>query len=93
MSLYLKGPGARVEYLVDWGAAFLAGAKVAASYWSVEPAEAGGIAVVSAARIERTTAATLEGGISGRLYRVTNHIHLSDGRREERALTIRVDAR
>ena len=93
MSLYLKDPGARVDYLVDWGAAFLGEAKVAASSWMVEPSEAGGVAVVSAARIERTTAATLEGGIAGRVYRVTNRIRLSDGRREERMLTIRVDAR
>lgn len=92
MALYVKDPGARVEYQVDW--ALPAGAAgLAASEWRVEPAEADGVELVSAARVERTTAATVGGGIAGRVYRVTNRVSMTDGRAEERSLTLRVEER
>ena len=93
MSSYLKDPRAGVDYAVDWGAGYLDGNTVSDSAWSVSPVETDGIAVVATATQPTRTAATLEGGLAGKVYRVTNHVTLSDGRQEARTLTIRVEDR
>ncbi|MEE4350418.1 MAG: hypothetical protein V2J26_09335 [Pacificimonas sp.] len=38
-------------------------------------------------------AATLAGGLRGHVYRVTNRVTFTDGRTDERSLSIRVDDR
>lgn len=93
MSLHLKDPEARIAYAVDWGAAYLGSQTIAASAWAVTPAEAGGLVVVSGARDGRTTSALVEGGVAGRLYRLTNRVTLSDGSADERSLAVRVEQR
>ncbi len=91
MGSYLKDPRATVDYSVDWAAGYLDGNTVTASAWSVAPE--GGVAVVADATSATRTAATLEGGLAGRVYRVTNHVTLSDGRQDSRSLTVRIEAR
>lgn len=93
MTNYLKDPASAVDYSVDWGAGYLDAQTVAASGWSVAPVHDGGIVVAAEALAGRRTAATLEGGLPGRVYRVANHVTLSDGRTDTRALTIRIEAR
>ncbi|BBE32905.1 hypothetical protein [Sphingosinicella microcystinivorans] len=93
MGFYLKDPGARIDYTVDWAAGYLAGDTIAASVWIVAPEEPGGIAVDGAASEAGRASATLQGGIPGHVYRVTNRVTLTSGRIEERALSIRVDER
>lgn len=90
---YLKDPAARLDYAVDWGAGYLEAQTVAASEWRVAPAVEGGVVVAAELKSATRTAATIEGGIPGRIYRVTNKVTLSDGRKEARTLTIRVEAR
>lgn len=92
MSFYLKDPAARVDYAIDW-AGYLDGQAIAASLWSVAPAEAGGVAVASESYDLVRTAATLSGGLAGHVYSVTNRVTLSDGQVDERSITLRVEER
>lgn len=93
MGFYLKDPGARIDYTVDWAAGYLAGDTIAASAWIVAPEEAGGIAVDGTTSEAARASATLAGGVPGHVYRVTNRVTLASGRIEERTLSIRVDER
>lgn len=93
MSLFLKDPGAALDWTVDWAAGYLGDETIAGSEWSVMPVENGGIAIVSSARQARRTAATIEGGIAGHVYRVANRVMLTNGQADERSLTIRVEQR
>lgn len=93
MSFYLKDPHSRVDYAIDWGASYLGEQIVAGSAWSVEPVEPGGIAVDAASFEPTRTAATLVGGVPGHVYSVGNHVILSDGRSDDRSLTLRVEQR
>ena len=90
MSVYLKDPEASLDYMIDWG---LGGRTVASSDWAVTPVEAGGLVLVDDAVDGGVTRATLGGGIAGHVYRVTGQVVLSDGRIDERSLTLRVDER
>lgn len=93
MSLYLKDPQSRVDYSIDWGQGYLDGQTLAASLWAVRPEEPGGIAVDEASFDLSRAAATLSGGIAGHLYNVSNRVTLSDGRSDERSITLRVEQR
>jgi len=93
MSFYLKDPGSRIDYAIDWGTWYLDGQVVAGSAWSVVPAETGGIAVEAASFDLTRTAATLSGGVAGHVYSVVNRVTLSDGRADERSITLRVEER
>ena len=93
MSLILKDPDARVDYAIDWGAHYLDGQTIAASQWSVHPDEDDGIAVDVSSHDLQRTAVTLTGGVPGHVYRVGNRVTLSDGRSDERSLTLRVEER
>lgn len=92
MSFYLKDPQSRVDYAIDW-VDYLDGATIAASIWSVVPAEAGGIAVDEASFDLGRAAARLSGGIVGHSYSVSNRVTLSDGSIDERSITLRVEER
>ena len=93
MGFYLKDPGARIDYTVDWAAGYLAGDTIAASTWIVVPEEPDGITVEGTANEDARASATLGGGVRGHVYRVTNRVTLTSGRIEERTLSIRVDDR
>lgn len=92
MSYYLKDPGSRIDYAIDW-APYLDGQTIAASLWSVSPEEAGGIAVEEASFETGRTAARLGGGVVGHGYRVANRVTLSDGSVDERSIALRVEER
>ena len=102
MGIFLKDPAARLDYAVDWSSSYLngtsprassSGATITASDWHVDPAEASGIAVSATLTAPARTGATLDGGISGHVYRIANQITLNDGRRDERTLSVRVETR
>ncbi len=93
MAFFLKDPSATLEYAVDWGAGYLAGQTISASRWSVAPDEPGGVAVMGSVGGATRTGATLSGGVPGRIYRVVNHVTLSDGRSDERGIALRVEDR
>lgn len=93
MGIFLKDPAATIDYAVDWSAGYLAGQSISAADWLVAPVEAGGI-TLAASRVEPGRAvATLAGGVSGRVYRVTNRVTFSDGRNDDRTLVVRVEER
>ena len=93
MAIFVKDPGAVVDYAVAWDAGYLSGEDITESDWTVAPADPGGI-TVAVSRIEPgKTVATLSGGQSGRVYRVSNRVLLSDGRNDERTLVVRVEDR
>jgi hypothetical protein len=89
MSVFVKDPAARLDYAIDWSAVAGSGG-LAQSSWVVEPE---GLVVAVAAWSGARSAATLEGGVAGRVYRVTNQVTLGDGRVDARTLAVRVDAR
>jgi len=93
MGIFLKDPSAALDYAVDWGAGYLDGQVITASDWSVEPDEAGGIAVSATIASTSRTGATFAGGLAGNVYRVANRVTLSDGRRDERSVVLRVEQR
>lgn len=92
MSYYLKDPGARVDYAIDW-APYLDGQSILLSQWQIFPLETGGIAMVEASFSGGRAAARLQGGIVGRTYRLSNLVTLSDGSIDERSLILRVEER
>ncbi len=90
MGMFLKDPAARLDYAVDWSATYLDAATIVASDWDVEPP---GITVSDATATATRTGATFDGGVPGAVYRIVNRIALSDGRRDDRALVLRIEAR
>lgn len=93
MSFYLKDPGAAIDYSIDWLSGYLDGQTIADSSWSVAPAEEGGLAVGASSFDLTRTAATVAGGLRGHVYRLANRVTLSDGRIDERSITLRVEDR
>jgi hypothetical protein len=92
MGYYLKDPASSLDYVVDWQAG-LGSARIVSSSWSVVPNEPSGIALAASLREDTRTAATLAGGVTGRVYRIGNRIERDDGNVDERAITIRVERR
>lgn len=92
MSFYLKDPGSRVDYAIDWSP-YLDGQAIAASLWSVVPDEAGGVAVEESSFEPARSAARLAGGLIGHAYSVSNRVTFSDGSTDVRSITLRVEAR
>lgn len=92
MAYYVKDPDAAVDYLFDWSTDYLGSRTLVSSSWRISPADAGLVVAAEVAR-DRQTIVTLSGGRVGHVYRITNHIVLSDGRRDERSLTLRVEDR
>ncbi len=92
MSFYLKDPGSRVDYAMDWRG-YLDGQIIVASAWSLGQDDEGGIAIEAESFDLEQAAVTLSGGVAGQVYAVVNRVTLSDGAIDERALTIRVEQR
>ena len=93
MTLLLKDPEATLDYSVDWGADYLSGDALADSGWTVIPDEPGGVTVVSDRFDLLTATVEVEGGIAGRLYRLTNHVVTVEGREDNRSIMLRVEKR
>ena len=93
MTLLMKDPEAVLDYSIDWGADYLAGDALTDSSWTVSPAEPGGVAIVSDRSDLLVATVEVEGGIAGRLYRLTNHVVTAEGREDSRSIMIRVEKR
>lgn len=92
MTIYPKRPHTSVDYLIDWGGG-LKGRAIAASDWSIHPAEPGGVALAVDAIAPTATRARLTGGIAGHAYRITGRATFMDGGVATRAIAVRVEAR
>ena len=93
MSLLLKDPEAALDYVVDWGSEYLGDDFVLSSGWTLQPAEDGGLAIVTDGFDAQHASVTLSGGVAGKLYRLTNRIGTAAGRSDSRSFTIRVEKR
>jgi len=93
MELYLKDPEAVTRYAIDWGGAYLGPLAIAASLWEISPVEPGGLTLAGQAHDLRSTSASVGGGIAGHVYRLANHVTLSDGSSDVRSISLRVEAR
>jgi len=93
MTLLLKDPEATLDYSVDWGSEYLAGDALVESSWTVSPIEEGGLAVVASQSDLLIATVQVTGGISGRLYRLTNHVVTVQGREDSRSIMLRVEKR
>jgi hypothetical protein len=93
MNPYLKDPDAQLDYTIDWSAGYLDGQSITDSQWSVEPLEEGGVSAAPVPAGATRTAANLSGGRAGHVYRVRNRVTLSDGRSDDRSITLRVEER
>lgn len=93
MTLLLKDPGAVLDYMVDWGADYLAGDALAASSWSVTPDDVGAAEIVGSTFDFGTASVQVAGGKAGKVYRLTNHVVTAEGREDSRSITLRVEAR
>lgn len=91
--MFLKDPGARLDYRFDWSERLAGGLALTASDWRVEPEAAGGLAIESSAIEGSETLVWLSGGEQGRVYAVRNQVRFSDGQIDERSLVLRVEQR
>lgn len=93
MSLFVKDPDSRIDYRVDWGAAYLGANLVVASLWTVSPVHAGGLSVIADGHDGLSATVTLSGGRAGASYALTNRVTLSNGEIDERSVAVRVEQR
>lgn len=94
MTFLLKDPQAVLDYAIDWGAEYLGDDDALAdSSWSVEPAEAGGVSVVSSSFGDRVATVQAAGGTAGKLYRLANRVVTQSGRTDDRSIVLRVEQR
>jgi hypothetical protein len=93
MTLLLKDPEATLDYSVDWGADYLTGDVLTESSWTVSPAEAGGVSIVSNRFDLLVSTVEVGGGKPGRIYRLTNHVVTAEGREDSRSIMLRVEMR
>jgi hypothetical protein len=91
--MFLKDPGARLDYRFDWSERLAGGLTLTASDWLVEPGTSGGLVIESSAIDGATTVVWLAGGEQGRVYAVRNRVGISDGQVDERSLVLRVEQR
>ena len=93
MTLFVKDPDSRIDYRVDWGAAYLGANLIVASSWDVAPGVPDGLAVVADGHDGRSATVTISGGEAGAIYALTNRVTLSNGEIDERSVSVRVEPR
>ena len=93
MTFLLKHPDATLDYAVDWGTDYLSGEALATSDWLVEPAEPGGVVIASSEFDLLVASVVVGGGVTGHIYRLTNHVTTTDGRDDSRSIMLRVEKR
>ncbi len=91
MSVYVKDPAAVLDYSINWGGGYLqSGETLSSSIWTIFPAD---MTQSGAGNTASTASITVSGGVAGQLYQLTNRISTSQGRTDERSITIRVEQR
>jgi hypothetical protein len=83
---FVKDPGAKLDYHFDWEAWLEQTEVITASEFQVSS----GLTVTDQSFLTTNTTVWLEGGRSGQVYNVTNRITTTEGRIDERSVTIRV---
>lgn len=91
MQFMIKDPEAILDYSINWNAGYLqAGEIIGGSSWTISPA---GMTQTSAGNTASVATITVSGGTAGQIYQLTNHITTSQGRTDERSITVRVEHR
>ena len=85
MTIFTKDPDAILDFSVDWSTWLNEGETITASAWTVPT----GLTLDSSTFDDTGATAWLSGGTHRRTYTVTNRITTSDGRTDDRSLTIR----
>ena len=93
MTLLMKDPDAVLDYAIDWSAEYLGEDMLAQSEWTVEPDEAGGVAIVGSDFDPGVATVKASGGIPGRLYKLINLVTTLSGRIDSRSIVLRVEQR
>lgn len=93
MRVFVKDPSARIDYMIDWGAGHLGHNIIQSSIWSVSPDQDEGLSVIESSHNGRQSTASIEGGVIGKTYDVSNHIILDSGETDERSISFRVEKR
>lgn len=91
--MFLKDPGARLDYRFDWSERLTGGITLVASSWAVAPATADAPAIESSSIDGAETVVWLAGGAPGQVFAVRNRVEFSDGQVDERSLVFRVEDR
>ncbi len=94
MLRYAKRAEARITYAVAWSPGVTPASPgsrpIAASGWTIEPEEPGGLALADAALDDRCARAAFTGGRPGTTYIVRNTVALAGGGDASRELAIGV---
>lgn len=91
MQVHVKDPGAILDYAINWAGGYLqSGETIASSIWTIFPAGMTQNSATGAAGVESIT---VSGGAAGQIYQLTNRITTSQGRTDERSITVRVEHR
>lgn len=88
--MFVKDPGARLDYRMDWADRLPPDSTLVASSWTSSPA---GLELSDMAQDEHQTLVWISGGTAGLRYRVTNRVQFSDGAIDERTILVRVEQR
>lgn len=91
--MFLKDPGARLDYRFDWSERLAGGIAIVASEWAVAPSGTGGPVIESSAIEGAETIVWLSGGRVGQVHALRNRVSFSDGQVDERSLIIRMETR
>lgn len=86
---WVKDPDAVLPWYWDWTDWLASGEAIASSLMTVSP----GLVLDSSGNSATSATAWLSGGTTGTSYRVSNRITTSQGRTDERSITIRVTNR
>lgn len=89
IATYDKDPEAKLDYSIDWSDWLETGDEISTSTWTVPS----GITKDSDSKSTQITTIWLSGGTDGEDYDLTNHIVTTDGREDDRTITIRVKER
>ena len=94
MTLLLKDPDAVLDYSIDWSTEYLGDRDLLTqSDWSVVPDEPGGVTIVGSDFDAGTSTVKAAGGVSGKIYKLINHVVLESGRSDDRSIVLRVEKR
>jgi len=91
---FLKDPDAVLDYVIDWSDDYLdIGELITASSWFILPQ--GAINDLAVDNVPPPVAGMarifVAGGISGKIYQLTNRITTDQGRTDERSITIGIE--
>lgn len=89
MDTYIHDPDAVLDYARDWSGWLASGETIATSLWIVPE----GITEGASDHTDTTTVVWISGGTGGQQYRITNRITTSQGRTDDRSITLYVQDR